>query len=85
MVEIACGTGLNFSLYHEAIEPTGRIIGIDLTDAMLEQARKRVADNGWSNVELVHSDALQYTFPPDVDAIISTNALSLIPGGPASD
>ena len=79
VIELACGTGLNFSLYQEAIGATGRIIGVDLTDAMLEQARKRVADNAWSNVELIHSDALQYTFPHGVDAIISTYALSLIP------
>lgn len=79
VVEIACGTGLNFSLYQEAVGPQGKIIGVDLTDAMLAQARQRVADNGWENVELVHADAREYRFPAGVDAIISTYALSLIP------
>lgn len=46
---------------------------------MLEQARRRASKEGWENVELVHSDALQYTFPPLVDGILSTFALSLIP------
>jgi ubiquinone/menaquinone biosynthesis C-methylase UbiE len=82
VVEIGCGTGLNFRLYQERIGPEGRIIGVDLTDAMLEQARQRVEDEGWQNVELVHQDAAGYEFPANVDAIISTFALSLIPEAP---
>lgn len=79
VVEIACGTGLNFSLYQKAIGPQGKIIGVDLTDAMLAQAQQRVAENKWENVELVHVDARNYQFPVGVNAIISTFALSLIP------
>jgi ubiquinone/menaquinone biosynthesis C-methylase UbiE len=79
VVEIGCGTGLNFGLLQGAVGPTGKIIGVDLTDAMLEQARQRVQENGWENVELVHSDALEYEFPHDVDGILSTFALSLVP------
>jgi ubiquinone/menaquinone biosynthesis C-methylase UbiE len=79
VVEIGCGTGLNFGLLQEAVRPTGKIIGVDLTDAMLEHAHQRVQENGWENVELVHSDALAYEFPRDVDGILSTFALSLVP------
>ena len=35
VVDIACGTGLNFRLIEETIGPGGRIVGVDLTDAML--------------------------------------------------
>jgi len=79
VLEIGCGTGLNFSLYQEVVGPEGQIIGVDLTDAMLEQARKRVSEKDWRNVELVHSDALAYQFPAGVNGIISTFAFSLIP------
>src|SRR5262245_49010110 len=81
VVDIGCGTGLNFALLQEAIGPEGRIIGVDLTDAMLDQARQRVARHGWTNVELVQSDAAQYAFPSRVDGIISTFALTFIPQG----
>ncbi len=81
VVDIGCGTGLNFALVHEAIGPEGRIIGVDLTDAMLDYARLRVAEHGWKNVELVQSDASQYEFPIQVDGIISTFALTFIPDG----
>jgi ubiquinone/menaquinone biosynthesis C-methylase UbiE len=77
VVEIGCGTGLNFRLLQEKIGLSGRIIGVDLTDAMLAQARKRVAANGWTNVELVESAAGAYRFPPNLDGILSTFALSL--------
>ena len=79
VVDIGCGTGLNFALVQEAIGPEGRIIGVDLTDAMLDQARQRVAEHGWKNVELVQSDATQYEFPTQVDGIISTFALTFVP------
>src|ERR1700712_1415570 len=35
VIDIACGTGLNFPLIEAAIGPDGRIVGVDLTDAML--------------------------------------------------
>lgn len=79
VVEIACGTGLNFSLLQREVGSTGRIIGADLTDNMLDQARKRVAREGWSNVELVQMDAARYQFPQNVSGIISTFAITLIP------
>jgi ubiquinone/menaquinone biosynthesis C-methylase UbiE len=79
VVDIGCGTGLNFALLQEAIGPEGRIIGVDLTDAMLDQARQRVAAHGWKNVELVQCDATQYQFPIQVDGIISTFALTFVP------
>jgi ubiquinone/menaquinone biosynthesis C-methylase UbiE len=79
VVDIACGTGLNFPLIQKAIGPGGRIVGVDLTDAMLAQARQRVAANGWSNVSLVQADAADFDFPAEVDAILSTYALSHVP------
>ncbi len=42
VIDIACGTGLNFSLIEEMIGPDGRIVGVDLTDAMLERAQDRI-------------------------------------------
>jgi ubiquinone/menaquinone biosynthesis C-methylase UbiE len=79
VVEIACGTGLNFSLIEQVIGPDGRIVGVDLTDAMLAQAQHRIETNGWSNISLVQADAAEFDFPTEVDAILSTYALSQVP------
>jgi demethylmenaquinone methyltransferase/2-methoxy-6-polyprenyl-1,4-benzoquinol methylase len=79
VVDVACGTGLNFPLIEQAITARGRIIGVDLTDAMLAQAQDRIERNGWRNISLVHADAADFDFPTEVDAILSTYALSQVP------
>jgi ubiquinone/menaquinone biosynthesis C-methylase UbiE len=79
VVDIACGTGQNFPLIERVIGGKGRIVGVDLTDAMLAQAQRRINTNGWSNVSLVQADAAEFDFPTDVDAIVSTYALSHVP------
>jgi demethylmenaquinone methyltransferase/2-methoxy-6-polyprenyl-1,4-benzoquinol methylase len=79
VVDIACGTGLNFRLIEELIGPDGRIVGVDLTDAMLTQARQRIETNGWRNISLVQADAAEYEFPAGVNGILSTYALTQVP------
>jgi demethylmenaquinone methyltransferase/2-methoxy-6-polyprenyl-1,4-benzoquinol methylase len=79
VIDIACGTGLNFPLIEEVIGPEGRIVGVDLTDAMLARAQDRIAANGWSNISLVQADAAEFAFPAEVDAILSTYALTQVP------
>jgi ubiquinone/menaquinone biosynthesis C-methylase UbiE len=79
VIDMACGTGLNFSLLEEAVGPGGRIVGVDLTDAMLARAKDRIAANGWSNVSLVQADAADFDFPSGADAILSTYALTQVP------
>jgi demethylmenaquinone methyltransferase/2-methoxy-6-polyprenyl-1,4-benzoquinol methylase len=79
VIDIACGTGLNFPLLEEVIGRDGRIVGVDLTDAMLAQARDRVEQNGWSNISLVQADAADFDFRTKVDAILSTYALTQVP------
>ncbi len=79
VIDIACGTGLNFPLIEEVIGPDGRIVGVDLTDAMLARAQDRIETNGWSNISLVQADAAEFSFPTEVDAILSTYALTQVP------
>jgi ubiquinone/menaquinone biosynthesis C-methylase UbiE len=79
VVDLGCGTGLNFSLLHDQVGARGRIIGVDLTDAMLDEARIVIAAHGWSNVELVKSDVAAFVFPSVVDGLLSTFALTMVP------
>ncbi len=79
VVELGCGTGLNFPLVLDVIGSEGKLIGVDITDKMLDQARKRVKENGWKNVELVQSDFADYEFPNQLDGIFTTGALQYSP------
>jgi demethylmenaquinone methyltransferase/2-methoxy-6-polyprenyl-1,4-benzoquinol methylase len=79
VVEIGCGTRLNFNLLIKEIGSSGKIIGVDLTPEMIEEADKCIRRNGWQNVKLVQSDAAVYSFPEHIDGILSTFAITLVP------
>ena len=79
VVELGCGTGLNFKYLENKIGPEGKIIGVDLTDSMLAVAGDRVARQGWDNVELVQADIANWSLPQGVAGCFSTLALTLVP------
>jgi ubiquinone/menaquinone biosynthesis C-methylase UbiE len=83
VIDMACGTGLNFPLIQEAIGPDGRILGVDLTDAMLARAQERITKNRWRNVTLEQADAAEFEFPTEVNGILSTYALTQVPDSSA--
>jgi ubiquinone/menaquinone biosynthesis C-methylase UbiE len=80
VIEIGCGTGLNFSLLQKKVGPQGKIIGVDLTPSMLEMAHERCKRHGWNNVKLIEHEAGSYEFPAGIDGALSTFALTLVPG-----
>lgn len=79
VVEIGCGTGLNFRLLEQAVGSEGKIIGVDLSMGMLEKARARIRAAGWHNVELVCAAASDFSFPDDTGGILATGVLTYEP------
>jgi len=79
VLDIACGTGRNFPLILEKIGPTGKLIGIDYTDAMLARAQAQVKREGWRNVELIQADAVRIDLNQKFDAALCTLAIGVIP------
>lgn len=79
VLELGCGTGLNIPYLEEAVGEEGKIIGLDLTPAMLAEAEERVRKRGWENVELIQADASEAELPDGVDGVLSTFALSIMP------
>src|ERR1700760_3651529 len=67
VIDLACGTGLNFPLLQQGVGPAGRIIGVDLPDSVLARAQDRIKAHGWSNVSLVQADAARFGFPAGAD------------------
>ena len=72
VVDIRCGTGRNFPWLERAVTASGRIVGVDLSDAMLCEAQHRVKRAGWANVDLVETDVADYEFPANVGALPGT-------------
>jgi demethylmenaquinone methyltransferase/2-methoxy-6-polyprenyl-1,4-benzoquinol methylase len=79
VVDLGCGTGLNFHLLEEQIGVEGRLMGVDLSSEMLACAEERAHRAGWTNVELVQSDMASYDFPELVNGVLSTGALGYVP------
>ncbi|MGV8896312.1 MAG: class I SAM-dependent methyltransferase [Rhodoglobus sp.] len=82
VLDLGCGTGLNFPLLVAAVGPTGRVIGVDRSPAMLGMADRRIASEGWSNITTVNADATKFTASDigqeSVDAVFATYSLSVI-------
>ncbi|UCE79280.1 MAG: methyltransferase domain-containing protein [Nitrospiraceae bacterium] len=79
VIELGCGTGLNFPFIMEQIGAEGRLIGVDLTPGMLDIARERIRRAGWKNVELIQSDITAYAFPGRVNGVLATGLFGYIP------
>lgn len=63
VIDIGCGNGASSCDLAQAA-PAGSVLGIDLSQRMLENCRQRAAANGINNAEFVHGDAQVYAFEP---------------------
>ncbi len=80
VLDLACGTGLNFSHIIERVGPKGRIVGTDITRPMLKRARRRADRNHWKNAALVEGDATNLPLAADsCDAVLCSYAMAIIP------
>lgn len=79
VIDLGCGTGANFKALVDAVGPEGRIIGVDLSAAMLDRARRRTDRNEWRNVQLVEADVRGFEIPPETSAVMAAFALEMVP------
>jgi len=80
VLDIACGTGLNFKLIERLIGKKGEITAIDYTEDMLKIAKKLIKKKSYNNIKLIRADAANIKLPKNsFDAIISTLGFSSIP------
>jgi SAM-dependent methyltransferase len=73
VIEIGCGTGAATVLFADAVGESGRVVGADISEPMLEGARKRVADSGLRNISLLQADAQVHRFEPDRFDLIASH------------
>ena len=79
VLDVACGTGLNFDLLQDKLDGRGALVGIDYSPKTLGLARKRVEKRGWSNVTLIETDSAVYSAEEPFDAALCTFAIEIIP------
>jgi arsenite methyltransferase len=88
VVDLGCGGGLDVFLAAAKVGPAGKAIGIDMTDEMLERARRNAAKGnngqGFSNVEFYKATIDKLPLPDtSVDCVISNCVINLAPDKPA--
>jgi SAM-dependent methyltransferase len=80
VLDLGSGAGFDCLLAARTVGPTGRVIGVDMTDAMLEKARANAEKTGLSRVEFRKGEI--ESLPIDdasVDVVISNCVLNLVP------
>lgn len=70
VLDVGCGTGLSLALLRQGVGPRGRIVGIEQSPEMIEQARRRVARARWSRVKLLCSPVEAADIPVRADAAL---------------
>jgi SAM-dependent methyltransferase len=83
VVDLGSGPGLDLILAAGRVGPTGLVIGVDMTDAMIAEARRNAARAGFTNIEV--RKGLIENLPVaagTVDWIISNCVINLSPEKP---
>ena len=79
VVDLGSGAGIDVFLSANKVGQSGKVVGVDMTDAMLEKARKNAKDNGYTNVDFRKGD-IEKRIPVDdnsVDLVISNCVINL--------
>ena len=76
VLEVGVGTGLSLSAY----PPHCEVVGIDLSQEMLDQADEKIRERGLKHITLRQMDALNLSFPDDsFDYVMAFHVVSVVP------
>jgi len=80
VVDVGCGAGIDSVIAARMVGPTGSVLGVDMTPAMIEKAREGAREAGLENVEF--RKGLAESLPATdgwADVVISNGVLNLFP------
>ena len=80
VLDVGCGTGASAIPAAVAVGPTGRVVGIDLADRLLDRAREKALQQGLSNLEFQQADMENLGYPDgSFDAVVSVFSVFFVP------
>ncbi len=80
VLDLGCGAGIDLVLAARRVGGAGRVIGVDMTAAMVEAARANVRRSGLPNIEVLQGILEQLPVEGDsVDLVISNCVINLSP------
>jgi arsenite methyltransferase len=78
VLDLGAGGGIDVILSARRVGPTGKAYGLDMTDEMLDLARRNAAEAGVTNVEFLKGQIEQIPLPDaSVDVVISNCVINL--------
>jgi ubiquinone/menaquinone biosynthesis C-methylase UbiE len=78
VLDLGSGAGADVLISARRVGPTGKAIGIDMTDEMLDLARRNASEAGIANVEFLKGYLEQLPLPDaSVDVVISNCVINL--------
>lgn len=80
VVDIGSGAGMDCLLAGRRVGPEGTVIGVDMTDEMIERARAGAEEAGLDHVRFEKADINRLPIDPkSVDVVISNGVFNLAP------
>lgn len=80
VVDVGCGAGIDSLIAARMVGPAGRVIGVGMTPAMLDKARRAAREAGLDNVEFREGYGEDLPIPDGwADVVISNGVLNLMP------
>jgi arsenite methyltransferase len=84
VLDLGSGGGIDVLLSARRVGPTGKAYGLDMTDEMLDLARRNATEAGATNVEFLRGHIEDIPLPADsVDVVISNCVINLSTDKPA--
>lgn len=78
VLDVGCGAGLDAILAARRVGPDGKAIGIDMTEAMVDKARRNAAKLDADNIEFIQARTEQVPLQDgSVDLVISNGVFNL--------
>lgn len=80
VIDVGCGAGIDSLIAARMVGPAGDVLGVDMTPAMLDKARRGAAAAGLANARF-HQGLAESLPVPDgwADVVISNGVLNLFP------
>jgi arsenite methyltransferase len=80
VLDLGSGAGFDAFLASPKVGPSGKVIGVDMTDEMLEKARENAKKSGYINVEFKKGDIENLSVDDNsIDVVISNCVINLSP------
>jgi len=78
VLDLGCGAGMDAILAASKVGPSGRVIGVDVTEEMIHKAQDNVRRIGLANVEFLQGDVESLPLAAEsVDVVISNGVFNL--------